>query len=298
MLYQIPLCMPGNVLPGHSDGQEVEAQMKYRCNTLTIILFGLMVLLVGCSTYTKVDYCWTSDHHISPTNRVASLDYPSYVALDKTIDWVQKKGGKIIVCNADAKKMVSIAADAEGRYWTAKKIIDAKLASYKSNQCHPWEDGEFEHFKKLMGGQVLPGDAGKVSHYLKAKLNKRQKKIGYRVQTGTKMTPMYVPGFTAYSSSGGGIKTTTVPGTMISTPTPVYETRYKYHDFYSMMSVLIFEDAQGVKIYAKASPYDESSSLAADYGNFIGYDYWKFVTGEAEMQLVQELFAYLTGIKE
>ena len=262
------------------------------------LLIGICLsffFLAGCSSgFDKIDYCWTSEHHLSPDDRIVALDAPIDQVTNLIIQWVENKtGGEIVTTNKDTHQKVTLAADANKKYVSARAIAEKEWAAYEANKYRKWATGEWETLQALMKEQLNTEESDIKSYYIKAKLEKRQATINYRVQTGTSMVPMYNPGFTAYSPMKGGFKTITYPSTVINTPMPSYETRQKTIDFVSLLEIYLYEDGQFVKVYAKASPLDESTSVTACYGCSIGRSFWEYVTGEKEAMLVQELLTFL-----
>ena len=119
-----------------------------------------------------------------------------------------------------------------------------------------------------------------------------------QVVEGSSPMTMYNPGFTVYSPSRGGIKSTRIPGYMYTVPMPTYETRYKSIEFYSIIEFIIFCRDRHTWVYTCGVPFDGSSSVKADYGHSIGYKWWPYVTGKEEVTLITECYEYLNSFVE
>lgn len=260
-----------------------------------IPLIGLAFVgsfLAGCSSpYSSIDFCWTSDHHLNPADRMVSLEWGIDQATNGVLQWIDNNKGEVIICDKDADKQISLTAEANDNYLLAKDIAERKWATYNANTATKWKDGERDSLKTLMAGQAQITDANCAACYIKATLARRQATAKCLVQTGTTMVPTtVVPGYVS-----GGVP---VPGAVISTPMPTYTTGQKTVVFCSQMEIYISENNGTIRIYARASPAqvsltDTRISYAADYGLTIGYSWWKYVSGKEETQLVQDLLNYL-----
>ena len=100
---------------------------------------------------------------------------------------------------------MEVLDNAKENFELAHQITEKKWVDYKNNTGCLWAKGEFESLQKLMKNQVELLDGDSQGYCIKAKLDKRQAHVKYRVQTGTRMQSTYSPGFTIYSSSNGGI---------------------------------------------------------------------------------------------
>jgi hypothetical protein len=75
-------------------------------------LLILCSLIIGCATttkrYEKISYCWTSDHHLYPDERILTLKLSQESTADGIIKWVNEKGGKIIENNNNCSTVAKI----------------------------------------------------------------------------------------------------------------------------------------------------------------------------------------------
>lgn len=276
----------------------VKANSINRCSFFKIsgfLLFisVLCVCLIGCATPTpqfgKIDFCWTSDHRLSPDERFFMLRSSPEKVAGGIVKWVNEQGGEILE-NSDCGTIAKLQSSGKKDFLAAKDIVDEVFLAYEENKFRKWGEGEWEKLQHLTKNQIqFVNSEDQSGHCIKTKVGKRLKTIEYREQVGTKtyMHQTYI-----YTQHGP------IPGTVIPLKSPVFQTRKKTIPFFSQIDFFIFSDDGYTKIYAVGAPMDGSSNIKAAYGASIGHKFWKEITGKAEASLIKEAYTYLKDLEQ
>ena len=250
-------------------------------------------LFIGCAAstkrYDKIPYCWTSDHHLYPDERILTLNLSQESTADGIIKWVNEKGGKIIENNNNCSTVAKLQPDSKKNFLAVQNIVKKEWNAYDENKYRKWEEGEWEKLQQLSKSQInFTNPHDKHGYCLKTKLGRREYTIEYLVQVGTvtTMQPTYI-----YTKSGPMF------AGMIPVHNPQMETRKKTNLFFSQIDFFIFSDQESTKIYAVGVPLEESSPVKVGCDATIGHSWWPTVTGKDEALLIKEAYAYLKNLE-
>lgn len=274
----------------------VQINLRSICRSLSFFLFASLLcsFLIGCATspqrYGKINFCWTSDHHLPPEERILTLNSSPEVTAERITKWVNEKGGEIIEKKDDCDTIVKLQPEGEENFLAVQNIVKKEWIAYDENRFRKWEDGEWAKLQELSKNQTeFVNSLDNYGYYLKARLGKRDRTIQYQEQVGTStfMHQTYI-----YTKNGP------IPGMAIPVTSPKYETREKTAHFCSQIEFFVFRDEGSTKVYAVGAPFDEASSVKAAYGSNIGHSFWPMITGKDEAFLVKEAYIYLRDFEQ
>lgn len=267
-------------------------------NRSKLLLFVQVVFVVimacfctGCvGKYSKINFCWKSDHRIAPDQRFLVVDAEPEQVKEQLLSWVEDTYGEVIKEEAGTGKVARIVPDSSEKYLKARKIADERWESYNKNSYRSWEKEDIESFRKLMDSQVEWLDAeNENTHKIVAQMMKRKITVNYRVVTGYKNSGIYVPPTILTLPH----RTMVAPGSFIPNRVPIYANRSKLVGFYSVIEFNVFKDNGRTTVYATGHPVEAKSATPAGYGTTIGYAYWPMINGKHEMDYIRNAFTYL-----
>jgi hypothetical protein len=242
-------------------------------------------LLSGCAThYTKVNFCWTTTHRLSPQERFIHLPADAEQVVASLREWVSENGGAI-TAEDKPDKMIRPAGDADRLFQEMTAIVTNEWRAYDLNRYRNFAEGEWERMKDLSEKQVEESDLLGRAYRISAVLGIRTDSTTVSVPVGNTTMPVYTPGFL------------TVPGSMLYIPTTKYENRLKTVTFESRMQFYVFETSKNsCTVYVYGAPADKQADIVAHYGASTGHRWWPNVTGEHEARLAREAFRYLSRV--
>jgi hypothetical protein len=257
---------------------------RYLCCQVVLLIF-IAIGTSGCSstssTYSKISFCWTTNHRMAPTKRMISVDASPLSVKNALVKWASLHAGEIITESNDYDKRVIVRPEGMARFQIVNDITENKWKSYETNKYIEWRGDEFKNFQNMSETQIEELPSLNMGWKLFVKMGKREGSINVQEKNGSQMT--YAPGFFL---NGAWIQ-----------PAPVMTTRYKTVkktlSFYSIVRFYIFENEGKTFVCAHAFPRDETSQVEAGYGHSIGYRWREYIDARQEVNLVKDAFHYL-----
>ncbi len=271
---------------------------------LHINVFRIFILLVGCAAigqlggcasplpYTKVNFCWTSEHRMAPTERVVRVSTEPEETARIIRNWVGTEKGTVLE-TTPVDWQPELAEDAAAKFTQAQVIIQAEWQAYDQNVVHADVPGEWAHFVELMNGQYRRVVGGTPNILIRARLRERPATVSSEEVVGTQQVPSFQSPGTFTSINGSPVY---FSGVQTYMQVPVTKMVPKTVVFCSIMEFVVYRRDQSTYIYVKAMPMDTSANVTANYGNAIGHAWWPYVTGKEEEVLVRDYFRSLRAV--
>ncbi|MEN6320651.1 MAG: WD40 repeat domain-containing protein [Syntrophaceae bacterium] len=261
----------------------------------------LLFIFSGCTgRYHSVPFSWTSEHRIPPHERILTLKASPQSTFNALQNWVKDHNGTILNSSNDYLYVYDMPPQSKEKYQALQAFTQKYWESFDTNTRLDWNAAEWAQLKEMTGAQQINKIKSDTPGFiLEARMGERTGSFNYTEQVNTQpgMTPVYNPGFTSYQRVGSGIRTVTIPGTMMFVPTytPVYAQRTKTMCFDSSISFYIFSRNNSTYVYAFGAPVSGEGEHAS-YDKTIGHAWWNQITGKEEAALIKDAYAYLTKL--
>ena len=269
-----------------------KTRKKY-LNGIVLIILSITIFINGCASppYSRVKFCWTTNHRIPPEDRMVSVNATPLAVRNALVKWALFYQGEVILDFAGYDKIITLRPDSSKNFQMAHDIFEKEWNSYKINRVRKWEKEEWLRFMQLSKKQIEETSSAGKGYKLFVKTRERMGEIWVKEQTGSKVG--YTPPIITYS---WGTPTGVVGGMPVEYG--VYETIRKTRPFYSIVRFFIFENKGKTYVYAYALPVEGESQTEARYGVTIGYRWYKFIDARVEAEMVRDALNYLRNLEQ
>lgn len=262
------------------------------------LLLILVFTVQGCATASRrVPFAWTSDDHLAPRDRVASVSLPPDSVTKQLANWARSRGGDVVSTEPCEVDEGPTEAEAAAAFTQLQTFVRAYWASFDARRGKRWEKSEWGRWEKMNERQTTRGGTTSMGWEVLVRVGDRDLAGVEKVRVGTQTTStmIYSPGFTAYRPSGTGIGAVTVPGSMMRIPmtVPVFEDRTFTKRFFSSIRFRVVAQGSGSRVRAFGHPVDQSTGWGPGKGRTYDLAWWPDLSGRVEARYITEAFESL-----
>jgi len=162
------------------------------CAAVTFV--GLALASCATPRYQKIDFAWTSEHRLSPTESILILEDSIQNTRANLLRWLGQQKAQIVDSDDRFARAFRLHPDAESNFRAMQTITQAEWDAYDRNVVRDWPEGQFARLQQLSASLVTRIQSPATGYQVTVRMNERVATTLTQNSTAAKQFPSIVPG--------------------------------------------------------------------------------------------------------